>query len=153
AEEGAAVVVAELRLERAQAAAAGIVAAGGRALAVEADVSRRAYASRIVGEALGAFGRVDILVNNAGMLTRAPFLEMSEAHWDRELSVTLKGQFLCGQAAAREMIRTGRGGRVINLASIVSVVALPNQPAYVASKGGVRMLTKAMALEWAPFGI
>jgi glucose 1-dehydrogenase len=153
AREGAAVVVADLRPERAQDTAAAIAAGGGRTLAVEADVSRPADAARIVSEALRAFGGVDVLVNNAGMLTRMPFLEMSEVQWDRELAVTLKGQFLCGQAAAREMIRAGRGGRVINLASIVSVVALPNQPAYVAAKGGVRMLTKAMALEWAPHGI
>jgi NAD(P)-dependent dehydrogenase (short-subunit alcohol dehydrogenase family) len=153
AREGAAVVVADVRGDRAAETAALIVANDGRAEAVRSDVSRREDAARLAETAVDSFGGLDILVNNAGTLTRAAFLELTEEQWDREVAVTLKGQFLCGQSAAREMIRADKGGRIINLASIESVIALPNQAAYIAAKGGVRMLTKAMALEWAPYRI
>ena len=97
--------------------------------------------------------RIDILVSNAGVETLVPFLELPEEDWDRILDVNLKGAYLCGQAAAREMARGGWPGVIINIASVNSEMALEGQAHYVSSKGGLLMLTKAMALDLAPHRI
>lgn len=96
---------------------------------------------------------VDILVNNAGIRTRNPFLDLTEEEWDRVLNVNLKGYFLCAQAAARQMVKEKRKGKIINISSINAEVAILNQVHYCVSKGGVRMLTRAMAFELAPYNI
>lgn len=153
ADEGAAVVLADVNADGARAAAGEILAAGGRALAVPTDVSRHQDVAAMVAAATGAFGRIDILVNGAGIETLIPFVELPEAEWHRVLDTNLTGPFLCGQTAAREMIRLGGGGRIINIASINSQIALPHQAHYVASKGGLLMLTRAMALELAAHAI
>lgn len=153
AEEGARITVADVSQTGAQETVAMISAAGGEALAVRADVSQKEQVEAMVAATVQQFGAVDILVNNAGVETLIPFLDLPEAEWDRVLAVNLKGPFLCTQAAAKEMIKTGRGGKVVNIASINSAVALVGQAHYVSSKGGLLLLTKSLALELAPHNI
>jgi NAD(P)-dependent dehydrogenase (short-subunit alcohol dehydrogenase family) len=112
----------------------------------------------LIERAVAQFGRIDILVNNAGIVHGAEFLDLAEADFDRVLRVNLKGAFLCGQAAARRMVaqaprESGDRGVIINMSSINSVVAIPNQVAYTVSKGGLNQLTKVMALALAPHRI
>ena len=125
-------------------------AAGG---AAACDVSRKADVDRAVAAAVEAFGRLDILVANAGIVHAAEFLDLEEADFDRVLAVNLKGVFLAGQAAARQMVKQGGGGAIINMSSVNAVLAIPNQVPYVVSKGGINQLTKVMALSLAPHGI
>ena len=99
------------------------------------------------------FGAVDILVNNAGVETLVPVLDLAESEWDRVIDTNLKGAFLCGQIAARAMVSAGTPGAIVNIASINAKIALAGQAHYTASKGGLVMLTKAMALDLAPHGI
>ena len=106
----------------------------------------------MVGRALDAFGRLDILVNNAGINIRGPIEQLSEADWDQVLDTNLKGPWLCCRAAAEPMKRQ-RWGRVINVSSILGEIALPGRTPYAASKGGLTLLTKTLALEWAHDGI
>ena len=153
AREGAGVVTADLNREAADRAAAEIVAAGGRALGVRVDVADRASNEAMLAAALAEFDRVHILANNAGVSGRAHFLEMTEAEWDRVLGVNLRGQFLCGQVVARHLAAEG-GGSIINTSSqLAEGAANPNSSHYLASKGGSRMLTRAMAVDLAPHGI
>ncbi|HEX5504784.1 MAG TPA: 3-oxoacyl-ACP reductase family protein [Thermomicrobiales bacterium] len=126
---------------------------GRRAAAVRANTADAGEVARMVAEVVERFGRVDILVNNAGVLTRTPFLEIGEDEWDRILDVNLKGYFLVGQAVARRMVAQGGGGHIINISSGNQFNASPNLAHYCASKGGVGLLTKTMALELAPHGI
>lgn len=153
AEEGAHLVVADVSDKGARETAAMIEALGQQALVTLTDVSRRDHAEAMVAQTVERFGRVDILVNNAGIETLVPFLDLPEEQWDRVLDVNLKGTFLCGQAAARAMVAAGTRGKIVNIGSINSQIALKEQAHYVASKGGVMMLTKAMALELARYGI
>lgn len=153
AEEGARITVADVSQTGADETVAMIAAAGGEALAVRADVSQKEQVEAMVAATVQHFGAVDILVNNAGVETLIPFLDLPEAEWDRVLAVNLKGPFLCTQAAAKEMIKAGRGGKVVNIASINSAVALVGQAHYVSSKGGLLLLTKSLALELAPHNI
>ena len=154
AREGADVVVADMRLDEAERAAAEIGALGRRAVAIEVDVAQPEQVEAMVERAVGELGRIDVLVSNAGISQRRDFLEMTVEEWDRVIGVNLRGVFLCGQAAARRMVRQGGGGgAIINLASQRAESAGRQQVAYVASKGGVKSLTKAMALDLAPHGI
>lgn len=126
---------------------------GVQALVVGADVSQRADVERLFSRALETFGRIDILVNNAAAFQPVvPLVELSEADWDRVMSVNLKGSFLCAQVAARQMIRQ-QSGVIINISSLGSQVLMHNLGAYCASKGGLETLTRALALELAPHGI
>lgn len=152
AREGAVVVVADRDAPGAQAAAEAIVAAGGRAEAAALDVTRSAEVESVLDAVTSRHGRLDILVNNAGVIGRYPFLEITEAEWDRVLDINLKGTFLCGQAAARRMVAQGRGV-IINVASVNAESVNPTTVHYCASKGAVRTLTKGMALALAPYGI
>jgi 3-oxoacyl-[acyl-carrier protein] reductase len=151
--EGASVVVNYLDdRQAAEAIAAQIRQQGGRAVAVAGDVACAHDVQRMI-EAGSAFGGIDVLVNNAGIFPRVPFLEMSEAQWDEVLTVNLKGTFLCTQAVARELVRQGRPGAIINLASGAAFRSSPRGVHYVASKAGVVGLTRAAALELAPYRI
>ncbi|HEV8638115.1 MAG TPA: glucose 1-dehydrogenase [Chloroflexota bacterium] len=154
AREGAALVVGDLDPAGAEAVAAEIGAAGGRALGLRADVTVRADAGRLVDAAVSGFGGLDLLVNNAGILRVAPLLETDEELWDRTFDVNVKGMLFCSQAAARRMIAQGRGGRIINAASGAAKFgpALPIG-AYAASKHAVLGLTRCLAVELAPHGI
>ncbi|MFN8484300.1 MAG: SDR family oxidoreductase [Anaerolineae bacterium] len=153
AAEGAKVVLADVNMAAGQAAADGIRAAGGDAAFVACDVSQKAQVETLVAAAVSAFGRVDIVVNNAGLNHKAEFLETTEEDWDRVIAVDLKGTFLLSQAAARQMIWQGGGGAIVNLSSVMAVLALADQVPYCAAKGGVNQLTKSMALALADKGI
>ncbi|MFO1062083.1 MAG: glucose 1-dehydrogenase [Dongiaceae bacterium] len=120
---------------------------------LRADAGVKADVDALVARAVELHGRVDIMLANAGILHAADFLEFGEAEFDRVIRTNLKSVFLCGQAAGRQMVRQGGGGVIISMSSINAVVAIPNQAAYAASKGGVNQLTKVMAIALAPHGI
>ena len=134
-------------------AAQGIGRACAERLAKEADVNAA------IATALEAHGRIDVVVNNAGILDDAPFLDLPVAEFDRILGVNLRGAFLMGQAAARQMVKQGppsgsrQAGAIVNMSSINERFALPDHVAYSISKGGISQLTKAMAIALAPHGI
>jgi len=98
-------------------------------------------------------GPLDVLVNAAAILTPVPFLDLTDADWDRTLTINLKSYFLCGQVAARAMAARGSGGKIVNVSSNSQTMASPNTTPYSAAKGGVAMLTRNMALELAPYHI
>ncbi len=153
AREGAAVVLTDLASDDGEALAEAISGAGGRAAFFAHDVSQEADWERVVAGAMERFGRLDVLVNNAGIAgPRLDLIAHSLEDWRRILSVNLDGVFL-GLRHAGPAIAKGGGGSVINLSSVLGKVALPGAAAYCASKGGVLMLTKAAALEWAPLNI
>lgn len=124
---------------------------------IAADVGDRLSVHNLMASTLDVFGDVDILVNNAGIVHGADFLDITEEDFDRVMRVNLKGQFLCGQAAARLMVEKvkndGPAGSIVNMSSINGTVAIPNQVPYCVSKGGVNQLTKVMAMSLAPYGI
>jgi len=117
------------------------------------DVSRKSEVDAAVAQAVKEFGRLDILVANAGIVHAAEFLDLEEKDFDRVLAVNLKGVFLVGQAAARQMVKQGGGGAIVNMSSVNAVLAIPNQVPYVVSKGAINQLTKVMSLSLAPKGI
>jgi glucose 1-dehydrogenase len=149
AAEGAKVALADVDFARNEETAQMIREADGEALPITCDVSSRAQVQALVDAAVARYGRLDILVANAGIRQTAPFLEVTDESWDAVLDVNLRGVFLCGQIGARAMVAAGNGGRIINTASIFAEVCAPGYVAYCASKGGVRMLTKVMAVELA----
>jgi len=122
---------------------------GQRAIALQADVSRRADVHRMFAAVDKEFGRLDILVNNAGMFFEAKFEELTDEQWDRIMNANLKSQFLCAQAAAPVMKRQARG-RIINLSSLGGILPWPAYTHYCVSKAGVIMLTKCLARGLAP---
>jgi 3-oxoacyl-[acyl-carrier protein] reductase len=126
---------------------------GGKAVAVQADIGDPAQARNMVAFVARELGHIDVLVNNAGVFPRVPFLDMSENDWDFVLGVNLKGACFCAQAAARAMIEAGRPGSIVNLTSAAAFRSSPRGVHYVASKGGVLSMTRAMALELAPYRI
>ena len=151
--EGASVVVAELNPDHGVEVAEEIRASGSRAMPVTVDVSRVDDVTRLFGEAVKTFGAVDILVNNAGIGVARPILDYTEADWDRQMGVNVKGVFFCSQAAARLMIPRRRG-KIVNFASTSAFVSSSNpEVAYDTSKGAVRQMTISMAAELAPHGI
>lgn len=130
---------------------------GPQAHFVACDVGDAKAVDALVKATVAKFGSLDILVNNAGIVSPADFLEVKEADFDRVLRVNVKGSFLAGQAAAKQMVAQIKAGKkpgaIINMSSINSVVALPNHAPYAVSKGGIQQLTKVMALSLAPHGI
>jgi 2-deoxy-D-gluconate 3-dehydrogenase len=120
---------------------------------VQADMSSSADVARVIDEAVAQAGAVDILVNNAGMIRRAEALELTEDDWDSVLDVNLKSVFFLSQAAARWMLGRGRGGKIINIASLLSFQGGIRVASYTASKSGLGGITKILANEWAPKGI
>jgi 2-dehydro-3-deoxy-D-gluconate 5-dehydrogenase len=122
---------------------------GRRAFGVRGDLGDKAVPQRIVAEALAEFGRLDILVNNAGTIRRAPAVEYTEEDWTTVIEVNLSSVFRMSQLVGRHMIERGSGGKIINIASLLSFQGGVTVPAYAASKGGVAQLTKALANEWA----
>jgi 2-deoxy-D-gluconate 3-dehydrogenase len=124
-----------------------------RFLAVQADLSTIEPVDRIVAAAVEAFGKLDILVNDAGIIRRSPALEFSEKDWDEVINVNLKSVFFLCQAAARQFVKQKSGGKIINIASLLSFQGGILIPAYTASKSGVRGLTQLLANEWAPHNI
>ena len=153
ADAGADVAINWLDDRAAAEAVAGEVRAKGRkACLVQGSVGSFTEVARIVAEAHATLGGIDVLVNNAGVFPRSPFLELAEAEWDQVLGVNLKGSFLVAQAAARAMVKDGRKGAIVNLASS-AVRGHPLGVHYSASKAGIIGMTRAMALALAPHGI
>ena len=153
AAEGAAVVAADRNLDGAQATAATIQATGGTALAVQVDVTQRAQVEAMLAAALDAYGHVDVLAAIAGIAADEPFLEITDASWQRILDVNLTGVFLCSQVVARHMVDEGIAGRIVHLASTNGLVGEANLAHYNASKFGVVGLTMTLAIELGPHNI
>lgn len=153
AREGAKVVVADLNPAAAQAASEEIVGSGGDAIAVQTDVRDRGQAQTMVDAAVERFGGLDILVNNAGAGRIIPFLETTNEDWDFMFDVNCKGLLWCSQAAARQMIAQGRGGKIVNLASQAGRRGEALVLAYCASKACVISMTQSIALALAPHRI
>ncbi len=154
ATNGAAVVVNYSRHEdAAQKVVEKIEGAGGKGLVVGADVSDPKEVEAMIQQATDAFGRLDIMVNNAGMERKMPFLETPFEVWQETIAVNLTGAWLGCQAAAKRMVAQGDGGRIINVSSVHEDLAMPTNAPYCATKGGVRMLMRTLAVELAPHDI
>jgi len=146
AREGAKVVVTDLDLPGVEACAAAIRDAGGEALALEQDVTDEARWQEVIKETTAAFGKLDVLVNNAGIAVLAPIEQLSLAQWNKQIEVNLTSVFL-GCKAAIPALRAAGGGSIVNLSSVAGLVGLPTCSAYGASKGGVRIMSKSLAVE------
>ena len=154
AQEGAAVVVNYSRREEAaQKVLQKVEAAGGKGLVVGADVSDPKEVEAMVQQAVSTFGRLDIMVNNAGMERKMPFLQTPFEVWQETIAVNLTGAWLGCQAAGKQMVDQGEGGRIINVSSVHEDLAMPTNSPYCATKGGVRMLMRTLAVELAPHDI
>jgi NAD(P)-dependent dehydrogenase (short-subunit alcohol dehydrogenase family) len=148
ADVGCDVVIAARNLPALDDVAAAVERKGRRCLAVKTDVTSAADVRRMVDRALEQFQTIDILVNNAGVAVEKPLEEIQEEEWRRVIDTHLHGTFLCAQTVGKEMIARRRG-RIINVVSVLGLVAVPLVASYCAAKGGVIQLTRAMALEWA----
>ncbi len=127
---------------------------GGRWIAVQTDIADEAQVAELVGKAASEFGKVDILVNNAGVsqLNYIPSEDLPLKEWDNIIRINLTGTYLCCKHVGKRMIQTG-GGSIINIATTAGFTGVPRAPAYAASKAGVILLTKSLALEWARYNI
>ena len=153
AENGAAVVLVARRQDRLDALAAAIEQSGGRAIAVQADVSAQADLVRAYDAAERAFGTVDILVNNAGVVHAHRVVDLPQEEWRRVLAIDLDAVFLWSQEAARRLLAAGKSGSIINISSIAGFAVTKGVAAYSVAKAGVVQFTKALALEVAAKGI
>jgi len=124
-----------------------------KGMVFQADVSKKDEVDKMVAAGIHEFGKIDVLINNAGIALWKPFLELDEANWDRTLDVNLKSVFLCSQAVARHLVAKELPGSIISISSIAAHGALDCLVPYCASKGGMTLVTKAMATELAPYGI
>lgn len=154
AKEGAAVVVdyvgdaavAQDSLDR-------IKAMGARGLGIDADISNPKDVASLIQQTVKAFGQLDIFVNNAGIEKKFAFVDYPLEEWNKIIAVNATGPFLCSQAAAKQMIQQGKGGRILNISSIHEDLPMPTNAPYCASKGALRMLMRTIAVELAPHGI
>ena len=121
-----------------------------KAIYVKTDVSSKNEVENLMNETIKKFKKIDVLVNNAGIFVTGPTSKVSEEDWDRTININLKGNFLCSQAALKYM---KRGASIINLSSVAGIGGSPQAAIYCASKGGIRLLTKALAAEYGPLGI
>jgi glucose 1-dehydrogenase len=154
AREGANVIVNYVGSRKAaEEALAEVEGAGARGALLQADVSVTSEVVGLVDQAVAAFGELDILVNNAGVEKHAPFWDITEADYDKVMGVNLKGAFFAAQAFTRYLREAKRPGRIINISSTHEDIAFPNFAAYCASKGGMRMLARTLAVELGPLGI
>lgn len=153
AQEGATVLIADKDISRAEEAVSEITGSGGKAEAYCADVSNREDASAIITRSVEHFDGIDILVNNAGIIQFGSLLDCTPEDWNRMIAVDLTGAFYCTQAAARQMIRQGRGGRLVHVGSTASRFPAPFQAAYSVAKAGLLMLSRLAALEFIQEGI
>ncbi len=153
AEKQATVSVVDIDLENAEKVAQALSAAGGQAKAFQCDVSKPAECDQLVKNVVSAFGKLDILVNNAGICPRIPIADMTEEWFDRIINVNLKSVFFLTRAAAEAMKPQG-WGRIVNISSTAGRIGgLINATVYSGTKGGIQMMTKSLAREYAPFGI
>jgi NAD(P)-dependent dehydrogenase (short-subunit alcohol dehydrogenase family) len=148
AAEGASVVLADVDRAAGEDALTRAIAAGGKAIFVQADVSKETEASRTVDQAVATYGGLDILINNAGTAFSAPVAETSEADWDRILGANLKSAFLCSKAAIPQMEKRG-GGVIVNVASVAGERAPRRSAVYSAAKAAVIALTRSIAVDYA----
>ena len=154
ARQGASVVIDYVVHPEAEAALEQLVLAmGSQAIGFKADVSKPAELQALIDAAVAKFGRLDIMVNNAGIETRTSVLETTEAQYERVMAINLKSAFFGTQFAARQMIKQGGGGRIINITSVHEDWPMPGNTAYCLSKGGMRMLTRTAGVELAPHNI
>ena len=155
AEAGASIVIAARRLEKCEEACKEIEEGTGvKTLSHRCDITKVDEIEALVNDVIGTFGQIDILVNNSGIGgSERPVLKTSDEDWDSVLDTNLKGVFLLSRAAVSRMVEQGKGGKIINVASIGGIIGWPNMAPYCASKGGCIQLTKVMALEWARYDI
>ncbi len=153
AAEGAHVVVADINEASGARAAAEIEAAGGRAISVPTDVADEDRVRAMVETTLAQLGRIDILVNNAGVVVHKLLIDLDRSEWDRQLAVQLTGPFLTSKHVARHMIARGGGGKIVNISSVSAVMGRVKGGAHCASKAGLTLLTKVLAMELAPYRI
>ena len=153
ATHGATIAVVDLDPGRGAKVAADIVAAGGKARAFVCDVSSEDDILRCVSDVVGAFGRIDILVNNAAISDNKNMFDLTTAEWNKVLAVSLTAPFILTKAVAQEMIKGGRGGRVVNVSSTTGYYGRSRATAYAAAKGGVASLTRSQAVQLAPHNI
>lgn len=153
AASGARVAISARRVGRLEALAQTIVKGGGKALAVEMDVTDSASVARAVAQTQEELGPIDILVNNAGVGIESRAVDMTEAEYDLVMDTNVKGVFLVAQAVGRKMIERGAGGRIINIASAAAFQPVKGLSVYAASKSAVAQLTRSLALEWARYNI
>ena len=156
AREGASVVITDIATDAGEEAAQKIRDSGGKALFVQANVANEADVKNMVGAAIDAFGRVDVLYNNAGIMPSddGSVTDISEELWDRVMDVNLKSAFLCSKYAIPPMVKQGKGGSIINVASFVAFMGCTvPQDAYTVSKGGMLSLTKSFAVQYGRYGI
>ena len=130
-----------------------VEATGHRGLIVQADMGNTGDIRKLIATAVEHFGRLDILVNNAGVETHAPFWEVKEEDYDRVLNINLKGVFFATQAMVQHLMQTKRCGKIVNISSVHEELPFPNFTAYCASKGGLKMFTRNLAVELGPLGI
>ncbi len=153
AAEGSDVVInCSSSIEAAEKVAEEVKALGRRALVVQADIAGKAAVEDMVGQTVKEFGKIDILVNNAGMGIVSPSIDLEESKWRRGIDVLLTGTFFCCQAAAREMIKQ-KSGKIVNISSMLGLTGIPERACYSSAKAGVIGLTRALAVEWAPYNI
>ena len=153
AAQGAEIAVADLNLETAQKTVSDIDAAGGRSIAIQADVSQGSDVQSLVDKAVQAMGRLDLLVNCAGILPKTPLVDMSEEEWRRVMDINMTSMFFTCRAASRQMIAQGGGGKMVNFASGRGVSGMENASHYSASKGGIIAFTAAIGMELGHHGI
>ena len=147
ASEGATVVIAEINEVSGKQAEGKINAAGGKALFVAVDVSDEDRVIKMVKTTLEQLGRIDILINNAGVVVHKKVVDLEREEWDRQIDVQLTGPFLVSKHVARHMIARGGGGKMVNISSVSAVMGRHKASAHCASKGGLTMLTKVLAME------
>ena len=155
AKAGARVIVSDISQEDCEKVVKEIKKAGGEALAIKCDVSKKEEVDEMVAKTIKKYGKLDILVNNAGIVEFKPFVDLTEADWDKTLNINLKGYFLCAQAAAKEMIKQ-KSGVIVNIASVAMGqvgIGFPYIVHYCASKGGIIAMSEALSLELAPYNI
>lgn len=153
ADAGADLVVADINEQAAAEVAAKVAATGRRAFAIKLDVSRPEESRKVVAFAVAKLGKLDVLFNGVGINIRGPSLEVTEAQWDRLQGVNLKGAFFFAQAAARQFVAQGTGGKIITIASHLGIVGMQERTSYCASKAGIINMTRALAHEWGQFKI
>ena len=150
--EGATVIIANRNPEQGKQAADNLSTTGGKAVSIPTDVSKIKQVENLISEVIDRYKRIDILCNNAGIGLLRSVIDTTEEEWDRVIGINLKGAFLCSKYAIPEMLKNN-GGSIINMASTASFIAFQNDAAYCASKGGLLMLTKQMALDYARHNI
>ena len=153
AADGARVVVADINPTAGERVVAGIVAGGGQALFVPVDVADEARVVAGVAAVLDRWERIDVLVNNAGVVAHKLLVEMDLATWERQLAVQLTGPFLMSKSVAQHMIARGGGGKIVNISSVSALMGRVKGGAHCASKAGLTLLTKVLAMELGPHGI